>query len=55
MVVAGSRADGGREGRARLDGESACGGDEEDGSDGGDGDGHGKILDDSHGACGWMW
>ena len=34
---------------------AACGGDKEDGSDRGGGDGHGKILADSHGTCGWMW
>ena len=46
--MAGSGADGGRDGRTRLDGESACGGDEEDGSDRGGGDGHGKMLAESH-------
>ena len=37
VVVVGSGADGGMEGRTRLDGESACRGDEEDGSDRGGG------------------
>ena len=48
MVVTGSGADGGSEDRTRLDGESAYGCDEEDGSDGGGGDDHGKMLAASH-------
>ena len=54
VAVVVSGANGGREDRTRLDGESAYGGDEEDGSDGGGGDGHGKMLADSHGFCGRM-
>ena len=44
VVVAGSGADGGREGRTRLDGESARGGDEEDDSDRGEGEEALEVL-----------